>query len=240
MRDFIKQNISKKNYEFLKRIWFFLISFFNYFIFIYKKVLGNRVKTLRNRKKAKRYLEIGPGNERIPGFETLNIVAGKNVDYVYDAAKKLPFKEDSFVLIYSSHILEHIPWYKTKDTLEEWYRILKPGGQIEIWVPDGKKIAKAFIDAEEGYNYINKDGWYRFNPEKDPCKWAAGRMYTYGDGKGTLDHPNWHRALFSERYLKKVLREVGFVDLQTMSKNEVRGGDHGWINLGVKGTKNEL
>lgn len=185
-----------------------------------------------------RKLEIGPGPERIEGFETLNIVDGSAVDYICDATKSLPFPDDTFEIVYASHILEHVPWYQVQEVLCEWRRVLKPGGRLEIWVPDGLKICKAFVDAElNDDNYIDKDGWYRYNEEKDPCKWASGRLYTYGDGTGETDHPNWHRAAFSRRYLTSAMQHAGFGESGEMDRSQVRGYDHGWINMGIYGVK---
>lgn len=198
-----------------------------------------RANLCANRTKPHRMLEIGPGPERIPGFETLDIVKGRHVDYVYDAAaKRLPFEENTFDLIYASHVLEHIPWFQTIDVLAEWVRILKPGGHLEVWVPDGLKICKALVDYElHGNNYIDQDGWYRFNEEKDPYKWAAGRIYTYGDGTANPYSPNWHRAIFTPRYLRLVLEKLGLCHIEQMDRSQVRGYDHGWINLGMRGIK---
>ncbi len=197
-----------------------------------------RANLRANRTKLHRMLEIGPGPERIPGFETLDIFKGKHVDYVYDAATKLPFEDNTFNLIYASHVLEHIPWFQTIDVLTEWVRILNPGGHFEVWVPDGLKICKALVDYElHGENYIDKDGWYQYNEEKDPCTWAAGRIYTYGDGTSNPHSSNWHRALFTPRYLKLVLEKAGLRDIEQMDRSQVRGYDHGWINLGMRGIK---
>ena len=169
---------------------------------MWSKIILTRVKLLKNRNKMKRFLEIGPGNNRIAGFETVVIAPKKNVDYVRDCAKRLPFDNCTFDIVYSSHVLEHIPWYQVEEVLREWVRILKPGGYMELWVPDAVKICKAFVDAEIwGNSYIDLDGWYKFNPEKDPCVWASGRIYTYGDGDGDPNSPNWHKALFSSRSL---------------------------------------
>ena len=196
------------------------------------------IRLYQNRKKINRRLEIGPGSERLQGFETLDCVARIYVDYAHRAEQALPFKDNTFEIIYASHILEHIPWYQTRIVLAEWIRTIEPGGQLEIWVPDGLKICKAFIDAElHGDNYIDRDGWYRFNEERDPCMWVAGRVFSYGDGTGKPMHPNWHRALFSARYLTHLLESLSLEDVREMESSEVRGYDHGWINLGVKGTR---
>lgn len=192
----------------------------------------------KNKGKSHRMLEIGPGPKRLKGFESLNVVAGVEVDYVWDASRHLPFQSETFDLIYASHVLEHVPWYQTQATLNHWVRALKSGGKLEIWIPDGLKIARTFVLAEEGeQGLIQQDGWYKFNDDHDACTWANGRIYSYGDGTGKKDHPNWHLSLLSERRLKKLLAQSGLVNLEIMTTSEVRGYDHGWINLGMRGVK---
>ncbi|HEX7012851.1 MAG TPA: class I SAM-dependent methyltransferase [Steroidobacteraceae bacterium] len=185
-----------------------------------------------------RRLEIGPGRERIEGFETLNVVGGINVDYVWNAAARLPFRKNTFEIIYASHVLEHIPWYKTERVLADWVRTLVPGGRLELWVPDGLKICRAFVEAEtNGTREFHRDGWWRFNPDRDPCVWASGRIFSYGDGTGRRNHPNWHLALFSFRHLEQLLKRAGCSRVERLDRSRVRGHDHGWINLGVCGIK---
>lgn len=210
-------------------------------IVIIMKLLWN-LKTLfklnKNKKLNNRRLEIGVGSSRIPGFETLNIVGGRHVDYVFDASDPFPFSNDTYDLIYASHVLEHIPWYRALQTLVEWRRVLRPGGELQVWVPDGLKICSVLVDFEtKGVDRSSLDGWYKYNENKDPCLWAAGRLFTYGDGKGTADHPNWHRAIYTERFLKKILLEAGFVDVKQINSEDVLGYDHGWISLGMRGVK---
>ncbi len=192
----------------------------------------------RNRNRSARRLEIGPGRERIPGFETLNVRAGGRLDYVVDAARKLPFPDATFEIIYASHVLEHVPWYMTDRVLREWVRVLRPGGVLEIWVPDALKIAEAFVAAErDGDRRFEEDGVFRYNEQRDPCRWMAFRTFSYGDGTGATDHPNWHRAAFSPRHLKACLETAGLTEIRRLDRSEVRGFDHGWINLGMAGRK---
>lgn len=191
----------------------------------------------RARRKGRK-LEIGPGPRKIEGFEALNVVGGSNVDYIWNAARRLPFRSNTFSVIYASHVLEHIPWYNTESVLTDWVRVLAPNGRLEIWVPDGLKICKAFVEAEEqGSVDYQKDGWYRFNDARDPCVWASGRVFSYGDGLATPGHPNWHLAMFSRRYLERALKNAGCRHVEPLDASQVRGHDHGWINLGLVGIK---
>ena len=192
----------------------------------------------KNSERLNRRLEIGPGEGRIEGFETLNVLGNPNVDYVCDATGRLPFDDESFELVYASHILEHVPWYQAEIVLREWVRIIQPAGRLEIWVPDGLKIARAFVEAEDrGSTEFHSDPWWKFNEQKDPCVWMSGRCFSYGDGRGTPDNPNWHRALFSARHLESLMLSVGLEDVRSLGDKDVRGYDHGWINLGLSGTK---
>ena len=212
-------------------VWSFLLT-------PYQRIVATPINKARNAGKTVRQLEIGPGPNRIPAFETLNVVGGPAVDYVADASKGMPFPSETFDLVYASHIIEHIPWYRTETSLKDWVRVLKSGGRLEIWTPDTLKIARAFVDAEErGDQAYHNDDWWKFNVQKDPCVWMAGRCYSYGDGTGKPSDPNWHRALFSERRLRDLLANAGLQDIRTLSRDEVRGYDHGWINLGICGTK---
>lgn len=205
---------------------------------LYGRFVHTPIMLWRNGKNPCRRLEIGPGPKRIPGFETASIIWQPQVDYVCDASKRLPFKENSISLIYASHMLEHVPWYQIEKTLLEWRRVLKKGGWLEIFVPNGYLIAKTFVEAEDGVtDNTFLDGWYKFNPSKDPCIWANGRIFSYGDENGGKGHPNWHLSIFSERYLKKLLHNAGFIDIAKLNSSDVRGYDHGWINLGLKARK---
>jgi predicted SAM-dependent methyltransferase len=160
-------------------------------------------------------------------WKTMDIIASKDVDIVHDITKlPLPLDSDSCEIIYMSHVLEHIPWTQTSKLLRDLYRCLKKGGSLEVWVPDLEKLAKAYLNP----SLIKNDGWYKYNPDKDPTRWFNGRLFTYGPGM-----ENFHRAAFDTRYLTKCLTEAGFTQTEKLKKP--RGYDHGWINLGMKGVK---
>ena len=238
MKKILKKYLDDDHINNLKSVYSTLNRLLQKAMYPYGRFFRTPLRLKKNARKKDRKLEIGPGPQRVPGFETLNVVWGADVDYVLNASKKLPFPSGSFNLIYASHVLEHIPWYQVQEVVNEWTRILSPGGTIEIWVPDGYKIAKNLIKFEEdGEDYSHLDGWYRLNPKKNPHIWASARIFSYGDGSGKINDPNWHRTLLTPKLLEDLLSGSGLINIKTLETHEVRGHDHGWINLGMIGTK---
>lgn len=193
----------------------------------------------------KRCLEIGPGKTPIQGFESFNLGLEErtegNGDHIGDA-RLLPFENDTFNIVYSSHCIEHIPWNQIEETVSEWIRVLKPGGQIEIWTVDAYKIAKAIVEWEENKNWIGPDlnFWRPGGKKKDwiknnPYNWFAGRLFSY-PRSGEYDS-NLHRGLLTPNFIKEIFAKNNLNHIRSMDNTEVRGYDHGWINMGVCGIK---
>jgi len=166
-------------------------------------------------------LEIGPGKTKIGiDWKTFGM---ENADIIGNLEDKLPFPNNSFDLVYMSHVLEHVRWWKTVAVLKEVYRILSPDGVIEIWVPDFEYIVKCYLNKRCG------DEWRKYNSDNDFMTWINGRIFTYGEKW------NWHRCIFDYDSLNKNLRAAGFKNIFRLTKP--RGYDHGVINLGVGGMK---
>ena len=53
----------------------------------------------------------------------------------YDG-ESLPFPDESFDVITSWHVIEHVQ--DVRQTLDEWHRVLKPGGWVMIETPNGE------------------------------------------------------------------------------------------------------
>jgi ubiquinone/menaquinone biosynthesis C-methylase UbiE len=58
-----------------------------------------------------------------------------NTEFLVANLKQMPFPEGHFDFIYSQSVLEHIVGYR--DAIKEWYRVLKPGGDLLIRVTNG-------------------------------------------------------------------------------------------------------
>jgi predicted SAM-dependent methyltransferase len=95
-------------------------------------------------------LHIG-GKQTHQDWKILDIEARPEVDYLGNATDLSQFADDSIAAIYASHVLEH--FYHGIDnelinTLKEWHRVLKPGGDLLISVPDLQKLCWMYLHPE--------------------------------------------------------------------------------------------
>ena len=148
-------------------------------------------------------------------------------------------KDETYDLVYMSHVLEHVPWYLVITVLKEIKRILKPGGSIEVWVPDFNKFVFMYITKQPQLDWPLSPEHSEFNPSKNILTWLNMRLLggfkdkKYGFGKQGSEC--WHKTLFDYQHLGNCLLSVGFKNIKQL--NVPRGYDHGFINLGMGGIK---
>jgi SAM-dependent methyltransferase len=78
-------------------------------------------------------LNLGCGYSRYPGWTGVDISPDAEPQVLSDV-RSLPFEDESADEVYASHVLEHFSY--DEPVLEEWWRVLKPGGRITVIVPD--------------------------------------------------------------------------------------------------------
>ncbi len=107
--------------------------------------------------------------------------------------------ENTADLIFSSHVIEHIPVYDLEELLLEWKRVLVPGGIMVLEMPDVIKCC------------INLLQLHTSQDEK-----MINRMGLYGlYGEQHRDQPYMvHRWGWTFTTLAPVLTNLGFVDVQ--------------------------
>jgi predicted SAM-dependent methyltransferase/ADP-heptose:LPS heptosyltransferase len=73
--------------------------------------------------------------------------------YIDDAQDLRLFATEQYDFVFSSHLLEHIPFDKVVKTLKEWLRVLKVGGYLLLYLPDETLYPKV---GEPGANKDHK------------------------------------------------------------------------------------
>jgi len=91
------------------------------------------------------YLAIGERYRPNPFFLTLDAIKS-DYNCIIGSNTKLPFSGESIRVVYTSHNIEHYPDAVANLFFSEVHRILKPGGELLIEVPDCKFYYEAFAD----------------------------------------------------------------------------------------------
>ena len=74
-----------------------------------------------------------------------------NADYCINLAEApiLPLKNNTTGIIFSAHLIEHLPPDVLLALLGECYRILKPGGRIRVECPDTEKLVDLYRRSDQ-------------------------------------------------------------------------------------------
>ena len=102
--------------------------------------------------------------------------------------RALPFRDGCADHVLARHVLEHFGHVETLSLLKEWRRVLKPGGALEVIVP----------------NLVREWRW-RIDDETDVYELVVKSLYG-----GQRNIYNYHKNAFNWRYLREVLERSGF------------------------------
>lgn len=97
----------------------------------------------------KPYLNLGCGSRFHPAWTNIDFVAQAPSVMAHDLRQGIPFADETFDLVYHSHVLEHFSDQNGVRFLRECARVLKPGGVIRVAVPDLEQIARLYLQALE-------------------------------------------------------------------------------------------
>jgi SAM-dependent methyltransferase len=87
-------------------------------------------------------LHLGCGARLLDGYTNVDVI-DKGQELVH-SLRHLPFEDAVADEILSVHVIEHFHIQEVSAVLDEWYRVLKPGGRIILECPDLAKILENF------------------------------------------------------------------------------------------------
>jgi len=155
-------------------------------------------------------LNLGAGSTVIEGFTPIDRKLGSEVYPLADYA------DNSVAEIRASHILEHFSQAETLPVLDEWVRVLKPGGAIKIAVPNWSWVTDAMFGGKE-----TEDG--------------AALLEAYLLG-GQTDADDFHRSLWTLPKLIRLLEAAGLERLARW-RDAVKDCAALDVSLNLEGTK---
>jgi ubiquinone/menaquinone biosynthesis C-methylase UbiE len=69
-----------------------------------------------------------------------------HIDYRAGVDRLPMFADGSAELVYAAHVFEYFDRFEGRAVLEEWKRVLSPGGTLRLAVPDFEALAKIYFD----------------------------------------------------------------------------------------------
>jgi predicted SAM-dependent methyltransferase len=136
-------------------------------------------------------LHLGCGNIDHPGFINIDGRPMRHVHHVQRIDRLPNFGDGTAVLVYASHCLEHFPNLQLTAVLQEWCRVLKPGGVLRLSVPDFDVLVEIYLESGRDIEVVQ------------------------GPLMGGQDYPfNFHYAALNEQKLTALLHGAGFRAVQ--------------------------
>lgn len=151
-------------------------------------------------------LHLGSGRKRIPGYLNVDANQTEEPDILAPIDDLQGIETDSIDAIYACHVLEHARRENIGAVLGEWHRVLKPGGELRVAVPDFEAMVLLYVD--QGVHLERLWGLF------------------YGGGKTVWDR---HQVLFDYETLCTYLQRAGFHSLR---KYDAGGWLDGFLDKG--------
>jgi predicted SAM-dependent methyltransferase len=94
-------------------------------------------------------LNLGCGHHYHSAWINVDFASKRHGVIAHNLKKGLPFPDESFDVVYHSHLLEHFSKDYAPIFLRECFRVLKPKGIIRVVVPDFERIARIYLELLE-------------------------------------------------------------------------------------------
>ncbi len=157
-----------------------------------------------------KFVHLGCGRHIILGYINIDVIPPADIQW--DIRSDLPFCDNSIKRIFMEHVLEHLDYPISVNTvLKEAYRVLEKNGELIIGVPDCDfPINDICTHGEKNMN-IAKQRWYANRPD------VVANMITNLDYlnyvmRDQLFHTKYHPHYwgYNEENLTLLLRKSGF------------------------------
>lgn len=93
-----------------------------------------------------KYLNLGCGNHYHRGWTNMDINPVDPYVISCDLSRGIPAEDDSFDVVYHSHVIEHFRKDDALRFMNECRRVLKPGGIYRVATPDLERICRTYLE----------------------------------------------------------------------------------------------
>ena len=144
-------------------------------------------------------LHLGCGKRYLEGYIHVDIAKFEHIDYQLPIDDLSTFNSNTVEEIYASHVLEYFDRNDVVNVLNEWKRVLKPSGILRLAVPNFPKLVEVYQSSKDLSSIL-------------------GPLY----GKWDIGNQEfiYHKTVYDENSLNRVLEEVGFKNIKSWDWQE--------------------
>ena len=143
-------------------------------------------------------LHLGCGHRRLEGYTHIDSRPEVHPDIVADVTDLAHLPDGCAGIVYACHVLEHVARPEVPMVLEEWRRVLRPGGILRLSVPDFAVLARLYV--EQGVSLWRLIG---------PLMGRQDRAW------------NTHRSAYDYEYLAWEMTLAGYIHVWRWEPDEV-------------------
>lgn len=118
----------------------------------------NRITLIRRYAKSIK-LNLGSGDIDIDGYISVDL-KNKRSQLRLDARELTCFEDNTVDEISAIHLFEHFSPYDAINILKEWLRVLKPGGKLNLEMPDTLEMCRNFEKSDKKERYVLLNCFY--------------------------------------------------------------------------------
>ena len=151
------------------------------------------------------------------------VLAWPKTTCVRDLTRGIPHADNSVDVVYSSHMLEHLPPDQAQFILQDAFRVLRPGSVLRLVVPDLASAVQAYLNGDHAY----------FHAPGVPI--ADAFMTTFYDRaqvpRGSIERlmrgilrteDGGHKWMYDAESLRYRLERASFIEIQQVRRGEGR------------------
>lgn len=203
-----KSSLQAAVYHFARPPYRFLRAFIRKYDWRTRRAVDNYLKSHPVSK-----LHIGCGTNVLQGWLNTEYESRRPSSVIYyDVLTEFPAASNSFDVIFSEHMIEHVPLPAGLKMLQECLRILKPGGRVRISTPPLEFLIKLLVnpdEADEAYLEHHHRRWSADAPVFTPAVVVADYYTQWG-----------HKFVYDEPTLRALMSKAGFASITKVPLNE--------------------
>lgn len=165
-------------------------------------VIENEMIIGRRRSGEGKRLNLGCGGKRMSGWINCDLFPSPTVDEAF-SLDDIPYASGTVEALHSEHALEHLPRHRAEAAIKEWARVLKPGGELLLKIPDLELCCRYFVEGRPQDTLPLEDMRY---------DWWHHTLFGVQEGQAhEPDEGQINYCGFTKARIRQLLEDAGFI-----------------------------